>query len=300
MPEPVASVIGLGIGEQHILAYQEAGIRVNCVCDLDLGRAKAIGERYQVAYTNSWEQAIEFGQIVSICSYDQFHLNHAMMALSAGRAVLVEKPLCLTRPGLQILSSLSASRNAYLGCNLPLRYHPEFLELRNKLPTEITHIEADYNWGRNKKLLGWRKDCEGYNIVLGAGIHMVDLVHWLTRDHIVWCQAVGTQTTAGFNSWDHVAIIFRLSSGITGRMNINCAYDGVHEHRLAIWHEGGRVEVINTGPTNKKLGVKDFVSAVTSGGIPSPSKFEIFDDTEVCFAVLDSLAEGRPVGVSYQ
>ena len=46
----------------------------------------------------------------------------------------------------------------------------------------IYYIEADYNYGRLKKLThGWRSKVPNYSVTLGGGIHMLDLVLWITK-----------------------------------------------------------------------------------------------------------------------
>ena len=35
--------------------------------------------------------------------------------------------------------------------------------------------------GRKNKLYGWRSKINDYSVTLGAGIHMIDLINWITK-----------------------------------------------------------------------------------------------------------------------
>ena len=41
-------LIGLGIGQQHLLGYQRQGLRVAAICDKDTERLNEVGERFQI------------------------------------------------------------------------------------------------------------------------------------------------------------------------------------------------------------------------------------------------------------
>ena len=45
--------------------------------------------------------------------------------------------------------------------------------------------------GQKKKLYGWRSNIKDYSITLGAGIHMIDLIMWLTNSKPISVYALG-------------------------------------------------------------------------------------------------------------
>ena len=45
-------------------------------------------------------------------------------------------------------------------------------------------MEADYLWGRSKKLEGWRSKTKNYSVILGVFIHVIDLVMWIINKHL--------------------------------------------------------------------------------------------------------------------
>ena len=94
-------VIGLGVGEQHVAAYQAMpGCEVAAICDIDATRLAEVGSRRNIAKRSSnWREIVEDPDInaVSICSYDSAHAEQAIAALSAKKHVMVEKPAVLHR-----------------------------------------------------------------------------------------------------------------------------------------------------------------------------------------------------------
>ena len=46
-----------------------------------------------------------------------------------------------------------------------------------------------------KKLYGWRSKIKDYSIILGAGIHMIDLIMWLTNSKPISVYATGNNNS---------------------------------------------------------------------------------------------------------
>ena len=88
---------------------------------------------------------------------------------------------------VEIRALLKANPELRLSSNFNLRTAPRFLTLREEIAAgglgRVYALEGDYLWGRVHKLkTGWRRKMPFYSIILGAGIHMVDLVCWLSGD----------------------------------------------------------------------------------------------------------------------
>ena len=61
---------------------------------------------------------------------------------------------------------------------------------KNISKDDVISIEADYLWGRKYKLEEWRSKLKNYSIILGAGIHMIDLVMWLINSRPLCVQSL--------------------------------------------------------------------------------------------------------------
>ena len=67
-----------------------------------------------------------------------------------------------------------------ISSNMVLRANPRSGYLKklyeeNKF-NKLYFIEADYYWGRVEKLFGWRARISNYSLILGASIHLIDLI----------------------------------------------------------------------------------------------------------------------------
>jgi predicted dehydrogenase len=243
-----AGVIGLGVGEQHIIGYDaHPACRTVAICDIDAARLAEVGARHPQCRRTADPDAIIADpdiDILSICSYDDAHGAQIVAALDAGKHVFVEKPLCVTRAELDSIRAAHARKpHLKLGSNLVLRRSPRFLDLRERIRSgamgEVYLLEADYNYGRLHKLTdGWRGRVPNYSVMLGGGVHMVDLLLWLTGDRIEDVAAFGTglatrDTT--FKGDDTRIALLRFASGAIGKVaaNFPCIYP--HHHKIAVY-----------------------------------------------------------------
>src|SRR6185437_958145 len=118
-------------------------------------------------------------------------------ALRAGKDVFVEKPLCRTEDELVSLhEAWRAAGEPALASNLVLRAAPLYGWLRDevdsgRLGTPYA-FDGDYLYGRLHKILdGWRGQVDHYSVMLGGGVHLVDLLLWTTRQRPARVAAVG-------------------------------------------------------------------------------------------------------------
>ena len=127
MGELKAAVIGLGVGEQHAEAFAEhPGSRLVGVCDLDPDRAARVAQRFGVpAHTTDADRLLTDPEIdvVSICTYDDAHAAQTVRALTHGKHVMVEKPVCLSRDEARRIRAALAASGRRLTSNL-LRRQP--------------------------------------------------------------------------------------------------------------------------------------------------------------------------------
>ena len=122
----LAGVIGLGVGERHVVGYdRHPQCQVKVLCDLNPKVLKNVGERHKgKELTSDPASVLEDPNIdvVSIASYDDSHERQVVQALQRGKHVFVEKPLCLTSCELEnIVRTLNAYPSLKLSSNLILR-----------------------------------------------------------------------------------------------------------------------------------------------------------------------------------
>ena len=130
--------------------------------------------------------------LVSIASYDNHHFKQIIKCIRYNKNIIVEKPMCLKLIELKKINNLLKKKpKIKITSNLALRCNQFFNQVKkNIIKDDIISIEADYLWGRSKKLEEWRSKLKNYSIILGAGIHMIDLVMWLINSRPLCVQSL--------------------------------------------------------------------------------------------------------------
>mgnify|MGYP001333048752 CR=1 FL=1 len=237
-------VIGMGVGEKHALAYQNHHHTVlKTICDLNLEKIKSLKSKFPDTAVQTDPQLIledDDIDIVSISSYDNFHLSQILQALESGKHVMSEKPLCLNRDEmLQIHETQKQNPDAKLSSNLVLRTNSRFGKLRKDNAEgkfgEVYYLEGDYFWGRKSKLFGWRAEMDYFSIIYGAAIHMIDLIMWLLDSRPISVQAMGNDissrgTKLQFNSF--AVILLKFENGTIAKLTGNGGCVHPHFHGL--------------------------------------------------------------------
>lgn len=242
-----AGVIGLGVGARHIASYQaHARCTVVALCDTDAQRLQEIGAQYPGSrLTTEAADILSDPQIdvVSIASYDNYHSEQVLAAVSAGKHVFVEKPLCLTDEEFrQIDAALCTHPEVQLSSNLVLRSSPQFQKLRKQIQSgalgRLYHLEGDYNYGRVEKLTGgWRGQLPFYSVSHGGAIHLIDLLLWLSGGRVSAVIAVGNQIATKDTQFKHpdmITALLKFTDGMTAKVTANFGCAMPHHHGLAV------------------------------------------------------------------
>ena len=326
-------VIGLGVGEQLAAAFdRHPDCRLAALCDIDEARLRHVGARYPGARCYPGAEALIDDPdvaIVVVASYDRDHAGQILRALGAGRHVFSEKPMCVSEDQAgTIRQALVRTANLRLSSNTILRMSPRFRALRHEIATgrmgRIYYAEADYNYGRLHKLTeGWRGRDAQYSVMLGGGIHMVDLVLWLVGSAVIEVSAYGNAIagrSAGgsFKGNDLAVALLRFADGTVAKIaaNFGCVYP--HFHRLVVY--GTEATYENALPhalrfTSRDPGylpeqvddcypgmgkgdlVPSFVDAVMGRGRAVVDEMDVFAALSVSFAIDRAIASGQAEAV---
>jgi len=330
-------VIGLGVGEQHALAFaRHPNCYLAALCDLDAAKLDQASQRLPAArrYARA-EDLIDDPdvQIVSVASNDDDHSGQIIRALDSGKHVFAEKPLCLHADELRhIVLAWRRAGGLRLTTNTVLRRSPRFRWLKNEIGTgrlgRVFCIEADYVYGRLSKLeSGWRGQLPGYSVTLGGGIHMIDLILWLSTERPVEVIGYGSDLGSagtGFRGRDLVMALLRFESGLVAKLGANFASVYPHFHRLVVHGTNATFENLPAAvsPSARLWEARDggpgpaavdepypavgkgdlipaFVEAVLGRGNPDVLEDEVFAGVATCLAIDRAVAEGKPVRVDY-
>lgn len=341
------AVVGLGIGAEHARAYLAAK---NCelywLYDLDVAKARSLVEKLGAGMAAAKFEDIlndPAVDLVSICSFDDAHGREVITALNAGKHVFVEKPLCQSVAELRAIKKVWHEKSKiHLASNLVLRSSPLFLWLKEAISRgdlgDIYAIDGDYLYGRIHMITkGWRKDVENYSVMLGGGVHMVDLMLWLSGEKPVEVHAFGNRISTGDSAFrynDFVAATYKFSSGLVGRITAN--FGSVHRHQYVLRIFGTKATFIyddmgarlhtnrdpelsrdelesmprpqvapakvldfKVEPASKSELIPGFLSAIQNGENNRAATQHEFDVISACLAADQSVADSKPVIIDY-
>lgn len=333
MPKFTVGVIGLGVGESHIEGYEShPNCSVTKLCDINKDALNAVGKRHpEKQLTQDPENIIcdPDIDIVSIASYDDAHKNQVVASLKKGKHVFVEKPICLNNEELlSIVSVMRENPKLKVSSNLILRRCPRFIDLRKRIRSgelgQLFHMESSYDYGRLHKLTdGWRGRIPRYSVTLGGGIHLIDLMHWVSGEKFTEVFAHGnTLPTKGsvFSGNSLTSAIMQSSSGCTTSLTSNFGSVSPHHHKLCVYGTEATFEQSHTNAsyffsrdpavepekvdtpypgTQKGDLLYDFVDSIIGEKQPLVKAQEVIDATSVALAIDESIRKQKPKKVEY-
>ncbi|MCJ7625213.1 MAG: Gfo/Idh/MocA family oxidoreductase [Anaerolineaceae bacterium] len=204
-----------GWGEMHLKAYlANPKVKVVGLCDVNEEAVKARVETFGLScriYTD-FEKALADPDVdvVSIVTPSCYHVRDAVLAIQAGKHVLVEKPIATTLDDLALIKHAISETGVKTMAGFVLRWNGLFLTLkelmRDKAIGDVFMAQADY-WQN----VGWldvsmnewlgKKAIAG-STMLAAACHPYDAVRWLLGGpEAVEVFAYGTNFV--YPDWDH-------------------------------------------------------------------------------------------------
>ncbi len=322
-------VIGLGVGERHahaIASHPDA--RLLAIADFDTDKLAAVHAQFPLARSHTDAAAILADpqiDAVVIASYDNHHFEQIEAALTSGKHVFVEKPICLTAAELTAIEALAAQhKHLKLSSNLILRQAPRFQDLRQQVNAgefgDLYFVEGDYNYGRLHKIVaGWRGQIPYYSVTFGGAIHVIDLLYWLVDSKVTSVSAMGNKivsadTTFAYN--DFTVCLLKFANGVVGKVSANfgCVYP--HFHRMSVYGakktfentlEGGKYYTSRAHQDSPMITdqaypavdkgelVRDFVDAIRDDRNPYVLKADVFHVMRVCLAIEESIRTGTEI-----
>jgi len=242
------AVIGLGVGEHHLKTYVEnSHCKIIWVCDLSSNKLDRIAPLCPGAqFTTNANDVISDTEVnlISIASYDNYHCEQIIRSIENGKHVFTEKPVCLSQSELvQIQEALGRNPNVRLSANMVLRTCPRFKRVAKAIKLdefgEIIFAEADYLWGRREKLInGWRNKVSAYSIILGAAVHMVDLIVWMLGEKPVEVVAYSNNIATRGSSFEpnsFAVMLLQFQNGCVAKVTGNGVCVHPHFHGLKLY-----------------------------------------------------------------
>jgi predicted dehydrogenase len=241
-----AAIIGTGIGIKHLEAlnnYKKS--KVTVICEKNKKKLPKLKKTYPNIEITDEEDKIFLNKninLVSIASYDDDHFLQILKCIKFNKNIIVEKPMCLNVFQLKkIFFQLKKKPHIKIISNLVLRTDSLFKKIKNNINLkDVFYIEADYIWGRRHKLFQWRSKIKDFSIILGAGIHMIDLVMWILNSRPKYVSAfandIVTKNTV-FKKNSFVLILLEFPNKILVKISANAAGVYKHFHEIKVFEK---------------------------------------------------------------
>ncbi|WP_226780407.1 Gfo/Idh/MocA family protein [Oceaniglobus trochenteri] len=186
------SVIGAGIGAQHLTGYAALpdDYRIHSICDLDAERGQAAADAHDgCRYIQDFKDVLADPDvdIVDICLPPHLHFSAIMEALDAGKIVVCEKPLVASLAEVDQLAEKVAQTDGIVAPVFQYRYGLGTAQLLALIEAGLAGKcyagTLETHWDRDAAYyaIPWRGTWKGERggALLGHAIHIHDLLPWL-------------------------------------------------------------------------------------------------------------------------
>ena len=276
------------IGQGHIGKRHAEMVRRNSTCELvavcdTLPKEKLGLENLQEKFYASIDDLLKSHpdlDVVNVCTPNGLHAEHALKALDAGKHVVIEKPMALTKSDCEKVIYAALHNHKTVFCVMQNRYSPPSVWLKdiidNKTLGDIYMVQLNCYWNRDERY--YKKDnWKGTQYLDGGTLftqfsHWVDIMYWLFGD-IKNIQAkfadFNHQTSTAFE--DSGFVSFDFVNGGMGSINYSTAvWDKNLESSLTIVGSKGSIKVGGQYmDVVETCNIKDYVMPVLAGTNPA-------------------------------
>lgn len=196
-------------------------------CDRNQQRAQEFGEEHGIPYFGSVEEMVAQPQVqaVTIGTPSGAHLEPALAAATAGKHIVVEKPLEVTLERCDQIITACQKAGVKLSVTLQSRYH-ESSQLMKKAVDDkrfgtLTMGDAYVKWYRTQEYYdsgAWRGtwQLDGGGALMNQAIHTVDLLTWFMGPVTEVTACTGTLAHERIEVEDVAVATVRFDNGALG------------------------------------------------------------------------------------
>lgn len=242
----VIGVIGLGVGAFHLSnSLLNKNCRVKYICDINKKKLTFYKKKFNIQMvTTNFNDVVNDREIntIIIASNDKDHFHQVANSLKNNKHVFIEKPMCLSIKELNTIMKIKKNKpNLCISSNLVLRTHPFFKKMikEKKKFKKIYYLEGDYNYGRLDKLTkGWRGKIENYSVILGGGIHLLDLILKIKEKKVKEIYTLSNKLiTSNFKKTpdDFAVSLLRFEDNSIAKISSNFSSSTDHHHVLNLY-----------------------------------------------------------------
>jgi predicted dehydrogenase len=188
------AVIGCGhIGKRHAeMICRDPDAELVALCDNRPKQLLSLDD-YDVPFYSSIEALLAgapHADVINICTPNGLHASMAILALEAGRHVVIEKPMALTTADAEKIIYTSEKQNRRVFCVMQNRYSPPSVWLKEIVDSgllgQIYMVQLNCYWNRDERYYlpgSWHGDAllDGGTLFTQFS-HFIDILYWVFGD----------------------------------------------------------------------------------------------------------------------
>ncbi len=250
------AIIGCGrIAERHAKHISNLGI-LKSVCDIDKQRADDFGKEYAANVYYKIEDLLNANDgidVVSICTPNGLHAEHAIKSLKAGYHVLCEKPMALSVIDCGNMINEAEKANKRLFIVKQNRFNPPIVALKKAIDDgklgKIYNVQLNCFWNRNNQYYehsSWKgtKDLDG-GVLFTQFSHFIDLLYWLIGDIKKVYSLTQNYTHKDIIEFDDTGVVIcKFYNGAIGSIHFTInSFEKNFEGSITIFAENGTIKI---------------------------------------------------------
>jgi UDP-N-acetyl-2-amino-2-deoxyglucuronate dehydrogenase len=249
------AIIGCGrIAQRHAEHINKVG-KLIAVCDVVEQKTTELANMYHAkAYLSVTEMLANEPDVhvISICSPNGLHAQHAIQSLKAGFHVLCEKPMAINVNDCGEMIKTAERVNKRLFSIKQNRFNPPVEAVKNIIDEgrlgKIYSVQLSCFWNRNNDYYhnSWKgtKDLDGGTLYTQFS-HFIDLLYWMigdVKDVEAYISNYNHQGIIEFE--DTGVVILKFQNGAVGTINYTVnSYEKNMEGSLTIFGEKGTMKI---------------------------------------------------------
>lgn len=261
------ALVGCGrIAQRHaeLLGSSKVnGAKLVAVCDVQVDRAKAIGQKYQVPYYNDMDEMMQREDIdvVSVLTPSGLHAKHVVALAKHKKHIVVEKPMALTLKDADAMIAACNAKGIKLFVVKQNRFNYPVLKLREALEEgrfgKIVMGTVRVRWCREQRYYDqdkWRGTWEmDGGVFSNQASHHVDMLEWMLGEpESVFAKAV--TALVNIEVEDTGVAIIKFKSGAIGVVEATTATRPKDlEGSVSILGANGTVEIAGFAVNEMKV-----------------------------------------------
>jgi len=251
----------------NLVNYKDKCV-VKCLCDIEKTRAEEQAKKYDlegVDIVTDYKELIKRDDIdaVFVNTPNYIHEPVAVGAAKAKKHILVEKPITISNKAAKNMVKAAKDAGVYLMVEQTQRFDPVHQAAKQVIETgklgkinmvkgRIGHAGPEYWAGGNE---GWFSDkkLSGGGAMIDVGIHILDLLRWLSgKDVALVCANIKTLEKP-FPVDDNGSVLMRFTDGTFGQFEASWT---TRPYEVMTWIYGENGKAHTAVGTEKPLMVR--------------------------------------------